>query len=207
MIKVPFRRTTDKTQQGLGLRQMEDAIVGLLEKVQPALTQKLDGNNRVTFDSVAPGFVVGHEIVRSGAVRSTTIQIPFDDTIPQVSEGAEFLSVLYTPKKIGNIILVRTSALVSSSVGNRFAVSSICKNGLADSKAAAAMSLIAGGDIGQIAVDYSEVIPSLRQTKWSLRAGLGAVGTLTFNGVGGARRFGGVASSLIEVVEISRDIL
>ena len=35
---------------------------------------------------------------QTGAVATTTVTIPFDDTIPQITEGAEFITLAITPK-------------------------------------------------------------------------------------------------------------
>jgi len=36
--------------------------------------------------------------------------IPRDDTIPQITEGAQIFSLTYTPKKIGNLIIIKSVA-------------------------------------------------------------------------------------------------
>ena len=152
--------------------------------------------------SLALGKVVQVVNVQTGAVATTTTAIPLDDTIPQNTEGGEFMTLAITPTSA-------TSKLRIDVVGN---------GSCTDSAATMAFALFQDSTAGALAV--AGVVPFANRinnviythymtagttsaTTFRVRGGGHYSGTATFNGWGGNRKWGGVYSSSITITEIS----
>ncbi len=66
-------------------------------KIDAALVPRLSGS------------VVQAVNTQTGAVGTTTTIMPFDDTIPQITEGSEFMTRAITPTSASNILRGSTS--------------------------------------------------------------------------------------------------
>lgn len=138
----------------------------------------------------------------TGAVATGTTLLPYDDTIPQITEGIEFITVAHTPKKIGNKLKVSAHLSLANSVGTAHMSVAIFKDAVANALAAAAQHYITVNSSSQLIVEYEEIVASLSAATWRVRAGSNQAGTTTFNGNSAARIFGGVMESFIQVEEI-----
>ena len=133
---------------------------------------------------------------------TTTTVMPFDNTIPQNTEGGQFLSVNFRPTSLYSKIRIR----VVAQIGNRSAV--VCYALFQDSTANALTAGHAQGEtttnVGQFYVlDYMMQSNTTSLTTFKFRAGPSGAGTIDFNGDNGVQIFGGVANSFIEVEEIN----
>jgi len=133
--------------------------------------------------------------MRSDLVTGTTT-IPYDDTIPQATEGTEVLKVTYVPKKLGSKIRVEASAMVNHT--SPAAAITIALFKATTGNAVAATEAIAPSAV----IVHEETVRSTEPVTWRVRIGASIAGTLSFNGSSsGVRRYGGVAASSIRVVE------
>lgn len=143
--------------------------------------------------------VVGNQ---TGAVATGTTQIPFDDTIPQNTEGDQYLTQSITPRSAASTLLIEVVLLVSVSSTNQVTVA------LFQDSTASALAAV-GNYVATTSNAIDTVILRHRMTSgttsaitFNVRAGLSGAGTLTVNGAGGTRRYGGVAVSSINIKEI-----
>jgi hypothetical protein len=150
-----------------------------------------------------PGDVVQSVRVTDGAVATGTTQVPLDDTIPQITEGDQYLSLAITPRSELNLLDVRTVAFFSMSAAESF-ISALFRDGGADALAAmtsrsqaATSSVFAPANIAHVVA-----AGSVSATTFKLRAGPIPAATLTFNGYGGARKLGGVYNSYMQISEV-----
>lgn len=137
----------------------------------------------------------------SSAVATTTAAIPLDDTVPQITEGAEFLSASITPRSVGNLLEVEARLLLSPSVAGTV-VAALFVDSTADALAAVAERVDTAGAVQTLALRWRVTAANVAARTYRVRAGLSAAGTLTFNGAGGTRLFGGVAGSSLTVTEL-----
>ena len=70
----------------------------------------------VTFPA---GHVIQHAYNQTGAVATGTTNFPEDDTIPQITEGDEFLTQAITPKSASSTISIEVHIFYSQSTGTR----------------------------------------------------------------------------------------
>lgn len=140
--------------------------------------------------------------METGSGTTGGTQMPLDDTIPQNTEGDQYMVLSITPKNSSNKLYIRVIASLSTAnpdwiVGALFQDSNV--NALAamfmyNDTALAARVLV---------LEYKMIAGTTSPTTFKFRAGHGnaAADTMTFNGVGGARYMGGVAASSIYIQE------
>ena len=144
---------------------------------------------------------VGHAIIIDGELNSGTGTIPIDDVAPpQNTEGNEWLTLDYTPKKIGNKLVINTNIFMGAAGGSPPVVA-IFRDSVADAMGMGyGTSTTFGGSMREISAVAEFIVPSLDTITFKVR---GAVtGTTYFNGVAGSRVGGGVLNSFLEVEEI-----
>lgn len=146
------------------------------------------------------------QIVRTetGAVATGTTVLPDDDTIPQNTEGDQYMSLAITPTSATNILLIDVvAAYVDSSAGGNRMTMALFQDSTANALAASALQQGSSTASTQMFLRHTMVAGTTSATTFKMRMGLAAGGTTTFNGAGGARKFGGVAASSIVITEYS----
>lgn len=143
--------------------------------------------------------VVQRVSTQTGAVSTTTTTIPLDDTIPQNTEGAEFMSLSITPTNSSNILAITVTV-----DGANSALSHVIAALFQDSTANAIAALAGPGSaayVQPLTFTHYMTAGTTSSTTFKVRAGGSAAGTYTFNGASGGRYFGGVIASSIHIVE------
>lgn len=146
------------------------------------------------------GDVVQVAFAQTGAVATTTTVMPFDDTIPQITEGAEFLTRSITPTSATSKLLVEVVLNGSCSTTSYITVG-IFRDSTASALATASKYGVANS-YEQVVLSCIVDAGSTSATTFRVRAGQHTAGTLTVNGDGGARRLGGAMATTIKVTEI-----
>ena len=135
---------------------------------------------------------------QTGAVANGTTIIPYDDTIPQITEGDQYMSLAITP--------INASSTLEVEVGFQFSHNSSSNNAVALFKVGTSDALAVGSVVSIACGHYKAIL------KWSLAAGStstqtftvragGDTGTLNFNGTAGARQYGGTLNSYMNIKE------
>ena len=139
----------------------------------------------------------------TGALSSTTAQIPADNTIPQSNEGAQFLSVSITPQSASSYLYV--CVVVGAWTANAISTGcgAIFRDSGANAIAAALGTILQSGSSNQFQIACVVASGSTAATVLKYRMGLaGGSGTMNFNGYGGpVQYFNGACSSGIVVTE------
>ena len=147
-----------------------------------------------------PGDVVQMVNTQTGAVATTTTVMPFDDTIPQITEGGEFMTRTITPTSAANMLRIDVVFNGSPSTAS-YITAALFKN--SDANALAVGTHYAGnGEYAQTVFTFFMQAGTTSLTTFRVRAGQHVGGTLTFNGDGGARRLAGILFSSITITEI-----
>lgn len=162
-------------------------------------TSKLADDSGVTYAKVAAGFVVQVVGTNSTAVATGTTTIPLDDSIPQNTEGDEYLTQAITPKSATNILVIEATLMLANSASLHEIVA-LFQDSTAN--ALAAIDHAVSTDNPQsIKLTYQMVAGTTSSTTFKIRAGGSSAGTTTFNGRVGARLFGAITKSHIKVTE------
>ncbi len=141
---------------------------------------------------MTPVQIVNAEV--TATTTGTTI-IPFDNTIPQNTEGNEYMSLAITPKFSNSLLEIDVVINASCSVA------ALCAAALFwDSNANAICTFIGGRDAGagySIAFKYVVAAGSTTLRTYKVRVGMDRAGTTTFNPYG----FGGTSVSRMTIKE------
>lgn len=180
------------------------AVTGLA----PSTTRKVaisDGTNwasRLLVGLDLPPGTATNFARSSVATSSTgTTTIPYDDTIPQNTEGDEYLTLAYTPLSATSLLVI--DVLLNGAVNNasdRITVA-LFQDTTADALATVAQGTGATNSLNTIRLRHIVSAASLTARTYKVRAAP-ATNTLTFNGSNGGRIFGGVLISSITITEI-----
>lgn len=140
---------------------------------------------------------------QTGTVATGSTQIPADDTIPQQSEGDQYMSLSITPRNAASTLeidvvfysaitttsgLITTAALFKDSGANAIAAGVHYGNGSSNYD-------------GPIIIRHMVTAGSTSAQTFKIRAGVNTTGTLTFNGHLGAQFYGGVMASRMTIKE------
>lgn len=130
---------------------------------------------------------------------TSTAAIPFDNTIPQITEGTEILSCPLTPVNACNLIAMESDIYVFTAVGAARSWShAVFIEGVTNAIAAKAQVLSGTASQNDQSHIWTQVIASVEtSTTYSTRAGGPAAGeTFTYN-----QNYGGVGNSYMRVTE------
>lgn len=146
-------------------------------------------------------FVVQQARASTNASTTGTTTIPLDDTIPQKTEGDEYLTCTITPTNTNSILVIDATFNISGSNGD------ICTMALfqdATSNAIAATYVVNSNVMtAPFLLKYYMTAGTTSATTFKIRAGQTGAGTIRINGDNGTRRFGGVMVCTLIVTEYS----
>ncbi len=164
---------------------------------------KLDDDYALTGAVTGAGSVVQVVNVQNGNVATGTTRLALDDSIPQNSEGTEFLTLAITPTNANNKLkidvlfigcysadAVITLMLFQDSTANALA----CNYNWSGGSGTRNISMY---------LSHNMTAGTTSATTFKIRAGGDNAGTLTFNGRTGERQYGGTLASSITITEIA----
>lgn len=141
--------------------------------------------------------------VNIGGLSTTSTAIPFDNTIPQSSEGVAYGIVQTTPRSKANVLMVEFMANVASDTAAIHTVAAIFLNSETDARAATAKYMASVNGLEQIHVVHIQNARAITQQSFWLRLGPSLnTATLTIGGTGGGFKFLSVMRDLQRVSEI-----
>ena len=170
------------------------AVAGSNTLTMPAET----GTLRTTVSSGTVLQVVNYQ---TGAVATGTTAIPFDDTIPQNTEGDEYMSLAITPKSATSKLLIQVTVQATCSVLS-WVNAALFQDSTANALAAAFGFTDAAASGHAVEFTHYMTSGTTSSTTFKVRAGVNVAGTITFNGQYAVRKFGGVLASSITITEV-----
>jgi hypothetical protein len=143
--------------------------------------------------------------VQTGAFATGTTIIPFDDTIPQITEGDQYLSASITPKRATSFLEITVSLQTTLVTASALAViAALFRNSGVDALSATKVysGATANSDL-PVTIQHRVLAGNTSATTFTVRAGPSSAGTLNVNGRVGAGIFGGVNISSIKITEVA----
>ncbi len=142
---------------------------------------------------------------QTGAVGTGTTVIPADDTIPQITEGDEYMTLAITPTNASNILYIDVVVFSSNdNAGASYMTAALFQDATAGALACNMQTTQAAASRPcQIYFKHKMTAGTVVATTFRIRVGSHAVGTTTFNGNAGGRYFGGIAASSITITEVA----
>lgn len=149
------------------------------------------------------GSVVQVVNYQTGAFATGSTAIPLDDTIPQNTEGNEYMTLAITPKATTNKLIIEAYGLFYGG-GNRNITMALFQDSTADALAAVLDEVdptsAAITNTG-ISLRHFMTAGTISATTFKIRAGNSSALAINFNG-NTARLYGGVAASSITITEV-----
>lgn len=140
----------------------------------------------------------------SGATAAGSTTIPYDNTIPQNTEGNEFTSaaLAFTPESASSTLIIDVWAYVSCLSSAVTMIAGLFVDSTASALAAGAHDTSAADEIVLIQFSYKVASASTSARTYKLRYGGDAGSGFRINGSGGAAKLGAVMKSGIRVTEV-----
>ena len=135
-----------------------------------------------------------------GTSATGTALIPFDNTIPQITEGTEFMTLAITPKDAASTLEI-TVVLQCGSSAAATLTSALFQDATANALRATSSLIALVNGVVTVVFTHLMVAGTTSTTTFRVRGGANSAGTVTFNGNAGAQIFGGVAGSSITIKE------
>jgi hypothetical protein len=148
-----------------------------------------------------PGDIVQFARTTTSASGAGTGTIPFDDTIPQNTEGDEYMTQAITPTSAINKLDIACQAIYSNTVANNITVA-LFQDSTANALAATQLRIDLSNAASAVSMKYSMRAATTSSTTFKIRAGGSAAGTTGINNSAATRLYGGVAHSFLEIYEI-----
>lgn len=137
----------------------------------------------------------------SGAVATGTTTVPFDDTIPQNTEGDQYFSTAITANSPCNLARIRSRLNFCNST-LAWQITSIFQDSTANALKTGYTLNVSTNYGMQVLVEHLMLFATGSTTTFKLRSGAHTASTTTLNGQAGGRLFGGVSDSFLCVEEI-----
>ena len=147
-----------------------------------------------------PGEMIQVRMNRDGAYSAGAATIPIDNTIPQNTEGTQFMSQAITPKSAINIIDIESVTHCDSPSNDNLTVA-LFQDATANALASSTKNNGAANYRTACTLGHSISAGTTSATTFKIRAG-GSVSAARFNSSGGAAVMGGTLASYIKVTEI-----
>lgn len=163
-------------------------------------TVKTSPDNRIDWTALPLGSVVQVVNTNFSAVATGTTVLPFDDTMPQNTEGNEFMTRVITPKAATNILVIDCVLVLAASIATRLSAA-LFQDTIVDALAAVAEYNPTANTEAVIRILHTMTAGTTSATTFKVRAGPDSAGTMTFNGSGGVRIFGAITKSAITITE------
>lgn len=203
-IRDLFRRT------GGTVAQANDELaarfpVGSVDIGAGAVISGKIGAAAVAFSNLAldarTGLIVQDVLTLSSAAATGTTTIPLDDTIPQITEGTEFLTATITPTNVANRLIIEAVLHISSDTGSRHLIGALFQGAGANALAVSSAFMATAAAFTVLVIRHEMAAGTTSATTFRIRAGTDAAATVTLNGLSSVRKFGGATLSAFRVTE------
>ena len=158
-----------------------------------------------TFVTAAGGGKIVQVVnVMNSSVASGTTAIPSDDTIPQNTEGDEYMTLAITPTSATNKLLITTNVFMSHSGTYKHLTIALFQDSTAGALKATQHNMSDATGVAGLTMEHYMAAGTTSATTFRIRAGTQTASTTTFNGHSGStRKMGGVVGSSITIMEIA----
>jgi hypothetical protein len=163
---------------------------------------KLTGSRTIPKGTMPAGSVLQVVNTMNGAVATGTTTIPQDNTIPQITEGTEFMTLAITPTSATSKLRIDVVINGAGSSSNSWATA-LFQDSTVNALAATNYNMAANNVVSYSGFTHFMTSGTTSSTTFRVRCGTVGAGTFTFNGAAAAQIFGGVMASSITITEIA----
>ena len=156
------------------------------------------------FETLTTGKVVQVVNVISGALVTGTTVSPAGDTIPQIGEGIEVMTLAVSPTNASNKLHIQVViATYASSATGQLATCALFQDSTAAALASEVNTQAAANFNSRLGITHYMTAGTTSATTFKVRLGCHQAGTTSFNGTNGTRQMGGLLTSSITITEIA----
>jgi hypothetical protein len=157
-----------------------------------------------SFQAVPSGTGVIQQIrTTSFSTNTTSTVLPFDNTIPQITEGKEFFTVTITPTSASSVLVIECCMTLGTD-NVAMGVIALFQDATANALAATATVLSGAGLTNTISLFFSVSAASTSARTYRIRFGPGSgVINMDVNSTNAGGLFGGVCVSFLAVTEFA----
>jgi hypothetical protein len=186
------------------VRLYEDSDNGT-NYVEHIAAASIAANRTVTWpDTDISFFPVQQVRTSTAAVASGTTTMPLDDSIPENTEGDEYMTLAITPKNSNNILVIEAIAYYAHSANDNTATFAFFQDTTVNAIAAGKGATVDSNQHNHIALRHYMTAGTTSATTFKFRVGNVVAGTTTINGgSSGNRHFGGVSATNMIITEYS----
>ncbi len=152
--------------------------------------------------STGSGAIVQMINTQTGTVATGSTQIPTDNTIPQIGEGNEYMTLAVTPQSATHKLRIEVICNVTNATASRYLTAALFQDAATDALASNTLFCATAASGGAIVISFWMTAGTTSSTTFRVRAGANGTGTTSFNGSGGVQIQGGVMMSSITITEI-----
>lgn len=161
------------------------------------------GGGTLGNSALPTGTVVQMVFNETSAVATGTTLIPLDDTIPQITEGDQYLSQAITPIASTNKLIIEGYLMVAVSAVAKIVTVALFQDSTANALAVSSQTINTNSDAPwTIPFKFIMSAGTTSATTFKIRAGVHSAATLTVNGSAAARLFGASSKSMISITEV-----
>jgi len=169
----------------------------------------VDSSTEICGSKIAKNILIQRKTFSSNSAFSTSASIPFDNTPPLFSEGDPLVSLNFTPLEADSVLEISFSSWATITGSGANGTVSLFEDGQGTDECIFANPLgatISGGTAElPVAFIFEKISGSTTQKNFSLRFGVGGVGSVAVNSSGGgAARYGGKGTLLFSIQEFSQ---
>jgi hypothetical protein len=150
-----------------------------------------------------PGQVIQQVISATGSMATGTTAIPTDNTIPQITEGDQFMSQAITPTSAANLLLIDVATSLANTGTPVALVAALFQDATANALKVSTQTEAGASGFNTLPLTHQMLAATTSATTFRVRAGANS-GTTTFNGSAGASFFGGTIDSHLAISEVMR---
>lgn len=164
-----------------------------------------NGSGVLSFTDASTGNLLQYIHTTSTSEASTTTIIPYDDTVPQNTEGAEYITATITPTNTNSTLEIEVFIPIISKSGNQQAwIGALFQDSTADALCAAIAPVMFGDHRvhGQFHMKYYMTAGTTSSTEFKFRYGPSA-GTAYINTIAGTSKFGTIPQASMIIKELS----
>jgi hypothetical protein len=177
-----------------------------LSSLESTLTDYIDEADTTLQSNIESTYLTGQSVqvvnTMTKAVGTGTTQIPLDNSIPQITEGDQYMTQAITPTSASNKLKIEVIFVCAAPLSSRDVTVALFQDTTANALAAVCMTSGTANGVMTIPLTYYMAAGTTSATTFRVRAGMANAGTLTFNGSNGTQIFGGICTSSITITEI-----
>jgi hypothetical protein len=185
---------------GISAANIASSAITTAKIADDAITTAKLADSSVTYTELTAGMAVQTAFtVLSSASTGTTV-IPGDNTIPQNTEGDQYMTLAITPKATTHTIVIEATLMLANSVAN-YLVAALFQDTTANAIATSAAYQTTANGLVCLKILHAMTAGTTSSTTFKVRAGGVSAGTTTFNGNAGGSLFGAITKSSMVITE------